>query len=138
VNEAAITTLQLNGTDVAMTTDNAYVLQQITYEMLADVSSAPVSITKPLVRWRWSATAEIATTAGCHMYTDTICSVEPAAENMTPQADVEDCHRNKHQAKCVGDDSAPSSLNAPRAPCRRAWGRPRPARGACCAQRTPA
>jgi hypothetical protein len=50
VNQAAITTLQLNGTDVAMTSDNVYVLQQITYEMLADVSSAPVSITKPLVR----------------------------------------------------------------------------------------
>lgn len=50
VNEAAITTLQLNGTDVAMTTDNAFVLQQILYEMLADVTSAPVSITKPLVR----------------------------------------------------------------------------------------
>jgi hypothetical protein len=50
VNEAAITTLQLNGTDVAMTTDNAYVLQQIAYEMLGDVTSAPVSITKPLVR----------------------------------------------------------------------------------------
>lgn len=50
VNEAAITRLQLNGTDVAMTTDNAFVLQQITYEMLGDVTSAPVSITRPLVR----------------------------------------------------------------------------------------
>lgn len=49
VNSATTTTLQLNGTDIVMSADNAYVLQQITYEMLADVTTSAVTITKPLV-----------------------------------------------------------------------------------------
>lgn len=59
VNTAATTLLQLNGTDVAMTADNNYVLQQIMYEMLADVSTATVTITAPMVSSRLDAVADV-------------------------------------------------------------------------------